>query len=153
MDTELKERLTALAYAKTHPFCYCCYKRAPSGRCLNCYSDDLMRELPGVGVEYGTDWVIESLVSENLTEADTERAFEETVSECYPETVKIGWIEYDTASAIKELDPTSWQMAEQEWIDQELDDGTLVEIKGKYYSAHDVESYLDSQELPEVSHG
>ena len=53
----------------------------------------VMREVPGVGVEYGFDWVAEHLVSESLTVVDVDKAFEESISESYPETVKIGWID------------------------------------------------------------
>ena len=42
--------------------------------------------------------------------------FERSVTDCYSETVKIGWIEYDTVSALKELDPVSWDIAHGEWI-------------------------------------
>lgn len=63
---EIKNKLTELAFERTTPFCYSCYELCPSGRCKNCGSDDLMRHLEGVGVEYGTDWVIESIVSEEL---------------------------------------------------------------------------------------
>lgn len=49
---ELMERLKAVARKKTKPFCYGCYKVAPSGRCTTCGSDDLMVVLEGVGVEW-----------------------------------------------------------------------------------------------------
>jgi len=108
---EITEALTQIAISKSIPFCYGCYTRAPSGRCTKCLSDDLMFELPQVGVEYGTNW----LLREHLTPADTLEAFEQSVAECYPETVKIGWIEHDTVSAIKDLDPISWDIAHGEW--------------------------------------
>ncbi len=50
---EIKNKLTELAFERTTPFCYSCYELCPSGRCNNCGSDDLMRHLEGVGVEYG----------------------------------------------------------------------------------------------------
>lgn len=151
MSTELKERLQALAYAKTFPFCYGCYARAPSGTCTKCGSDDLMRELPGEGVEYGTDWVIESLVRGALEPVDTSEVFENSLEGIYPETTKIGFIEYDTISAMKELDPVAFRMAESEYVDSLVSDGELLEIGSRYYWLHDLENYLDQEEA-EVRH-
>jgi len=53
MKDEIQEKLTELAYKRTTPFCYGCYVKAPKGVCPHCHSDDLMRHLEGVGVEYG----------------------------------------------------------------------------------------------------
>ena len=52
--------------------------------------------------------------------------FERSVTDCYSETVKIGWIEYDTVSALKELDPVSWDIAHGEWLDSQVSDETLI---------------------------
>lgn len=48
-----------------------------------------MRHLAGVGVEYGTEWVIAHLLQSRLTPIDGEEIFETLLDECYPE-VKIG---------------------------------------------------------------
>ncbi len=103
-----------------------------------------MFELPNVGVEYGTDWLFRELVREHLTPADTREAFEQSVAECYPETVKIGWIETDTISALKELDPISWDIAHSEWIDSEVSDGNLITFDNgsTYYSVHEIEDLI-----------
>lgn len=122
---DITQALTHIALRKSIPFCYSCYARAPSGKCSTCGSDDLMNELPGVGVEYGTDWLLTEILREHLDPANTLEAFEQSVADCYSDTVKIGWIEYDTATAIKELDPVSWEMAHGEWIDGEISDGSL----------------------------
>lgn len=53
MNSEIKTELEKIAYQKSNPFCYHCYSSAPTGRCTTCLSDDLMREVKGVGVEYG----------------------------------------------------------------------------------------------------
>lgn len=124
--TDINEALTQIAISKSIPFCYSCYTRAPSGRCTTCFSDDLMLEYPACGVEYGSAWVVRQILREHLTPANTLKAFEESVVECYPESTKIGWIEYDTVSAMKELDPVSWNLAHNEWIDAEVSDGNLV---------------------------
>jgi hypothetical protein len=138
--------LTQIAVSKAIPFCYSCYTRAPSGRCATCLSDDLMFELPNVGVEYGSNWLLRELIREHLTPADTQEAFETSVAECYPDTVKIGWIEYDTASAIKALDPVSWKMTHDEWIDAEVSDGNLITFDSgsAYYWRSDLEIFIAS---------
>lgn len=140
---EIETNLEKIAFARTTPFCYSCYEKAPSGRCLTCGSDDLMRHLGDIGVEYGTDWVIKSIIHEELTAIDVKEAFEESISDCYESTVKIGWIEYDTVSAIKELDPHSWEMAQNEWLEFEQDDDRIIEIGGRYYWFNDVEQFID----------
>lgn len=145
---ELQKRLEAIAWKKSKPFCYGCYKEAPAGRCRSCGSDDLARLLDSVGVEWGIDWVLKHLVEVNIEAADTDAAFEESVSQCFPEEVKIGWITYDTVSAIKELDPVSWRLAKSEWIDQEVDEENLVTFDNgtTYFWKHDLEQYVDEAE-------
>jgi hypothetical protein len=41
-------------------------------RCPHCGSDDLMRELPDVGVEWGYEWIMEYLVREEGEAIDLE---------------------------------------------------------------------------------
>ena len=145
---QLIKRLNNIAWKKSKPFCYGCYKEAPTGTCKFCHSDDLMRLIPGVGCEWGIDWCIKHFVEENVEAIDTATAFEDSVSECYPEEVKIGWITYDVARAIKELDPVSWRMAESEWVDQQVEDQSLITLDngGTHYWVHEVEQYLDQAE-------
>ncbi len=82
-------RLQEAAYKVTDNFCYSCYKVVEGDHCPDCGSDDFMRHLSGVGVEYGTEWVIEHLITTRLTPVDGEEQFEELLDECYPE-VKVG---------------------------------------------------------------
>ena len=145
MKTEIQEKLEELAFKKTIPFCYGCYKEAPNSQCLTCGSDDLMRHLPSVGVEYGTDWVIEHILSEELTPVDLDVAFEDSMRECYPETITIGFLkDYDTVSAMKELDPVAWNCAQSEWESQEAEEGIIVSLNNgsTYYWTYDLESLL-----------
>jgi hypothetical protein len=145
---EIQTRLEALAWKRSIPFCYGCYHSAPSGRCESCMSDDLMRLVQGVGCEYGIEWVVEHLVKENVTPVDLEEAFADSVSGCYPETVTIGWIECDTVTAIKELDPVSWDLAKSEWADSEEKDGQLATFDNgcTYFWVSDIETFLDEAE-------
>ena len=96
MDSDILVKLKELAFKRTIPFCYCCYKEAPTGTCNICHSDDLMRLLPGIGCEYGTDWVIKEILREDLQEINLREAFEASLEGCYPETVQVGWLNLDT---------------------------------------------------------
>ena len=74
------------------------------------------------------------------------RAIELSVAESYPETVNIDWINYDTATAIKELDPVSWEIAHGEWIDSKVSDGNLVtcdNVSNQYW-AFDIERFIET---------
>ena len=82
MKSEIQQKLEQLAYERTTPFCYGCYIKAPKGVCPKCHSDDLMRHLDGVGVEWGTDWVIKHILQEELTSVDIDETFEESVRQC-----------------------------------------------------------------------
>jgi len=145
MTNEIRAAVLRGAEIHSRPFCYQCYETAPSGRCDRCGSDDLMRLVSSCGCEYGLDWVAEHLVSDRLTAVDVDAAFEESVAEIYPERVKIGWIEYDVALAIKELDPTSWRIAKSEWLDAEESGGALVTFDNgsTYYRVADVEQIIE----------
>ena len=145
MSNGFSAELLRIAEHQSKPFCYGCYVAAPSGRCDRCGSDDLMRLVPGVGVEYGLAWVAEHLVSERLTPVDLDTAFDESVSDSYTETVKIGWIEYDVASAIKTLDPVSWDLAKSEWVDNEVSDDALMTFDNgsTFYRVADVKQMIE----------
>ncbi len=74
--------------------------------------------LDGVGAEWGTDWVIKHILQEELTSVDIDETFEESVRQCYPEEVTVGWITVDTVEVLKSQDPTSWRIARDEYIDE-----------------------------------
>ena len=108
---ELQTKLEKIALNKTTPFCYQCYKDAPSGVCEFCHSDDLMRHLPGSGVEYGTDWVIREILQESLKAIDCKQAFEEAMNDCYGTEVQIGWITLNPVEVMKTQDPIAWDFS------------------------------------------
>ncbi len=143
LSEELYEKLEVHAYEVTTPFCYSCYKDAPKGVCSSCHSDDLMRHLPGVGVEYGIEWVMKSIIEEHFTPLGKE-AKESLLEGVYPEETNIGWLKYDTLIAIKILDPISFEIAIDEQLSCLKEDQQLFEI-GDYYWTHDLESFLDSE--------
>ncbi len=82
---------------------------------------------------------------------NVEEAFERSIVDCYPETTKIGWLEYDTVTAIKELDPISWDCARSDWESNEESEGQIFSTDGgsTYYWTHEVETYLDENESEE----
>jgi hypothetical protein len=43
-----------------------------------------MRHLEGVGVEYGTEWIIDHIIETKLDPVDGEEMFEELLDECSP---------------------------------------------------------------------
>jgi hypothetical protein len=145
MKTEIETKLEELAFKRTIPFCYECYKEAPSGRCTTCGSDDLMRLMPSIGVEYGTEWVIKHILRDELTAVDLAEAFENFIRECYPEATNIGFLQnYDTVSAMKELDPVAWRCAQSEWESQEESEEIILSFDGGllYYRTSEIEDFL-----------
>lgn len=112
-----------------------------------------MRLLDGVGCEWGTDWIVKHIIQENLSPATTSEVFEGVIRECYPETIQVGWLNLDTVSVIKDQDPISWKLAEEEWIDNELEEGNLVTFDNgtTYYWTFDVERFLEKAELEKIA--
>lgn len=149
MKFEIQEKLEQLAFKNTTPFCYGCYKDAPSGRCDDCGSDDLMRHLRGVGCEYGTEWVIKSILESELTPVDMEDAFDEFVRQCYPEEVKVGWMTFDAVDLMKSQDPISWRVALSDWESEQSQEESIVSFDGgaNYYNISDIENLLSENDL------
>lgn len=147
MNTEILEQLEQIAFNKTIPFCYGCYTECPTGKCPLCGSDDLMRLLPGNGCEYGTNWVMKALLEENLTPANLEESFEQSISDCYSETTKVGWMELDTVSILKEMDPISWRCALSDYEGQEADEGNIITFDNgsTYYWRYDIENLIKEE--------
>ena len=146
MNTEIQEQLSQLALKRSTPFCYGCYQEALTGRCKSCGSDDLMK-LTSEGCEYGTEWIVDHILKTELEPVDMDAAFEDMIRECYPETSKIGWLELDTVSILKEMDPVSWQCAQSDFESQELDEDTYYtpDNGSTYYRINEIEALLAAQ--------
>ena len=146
MNNEIQTQLYELALKRSIPFCYNDYVECSSGRCPKCGSDDLMRMLPGVGCEWGTDWIIKSIIELELTPLGLDVEFEEFIRQCYPETTKLGWMELDTVSVMKDQDPVSWSCAQADWESTEADEGNIISFDGgsTYYRTSDVENLIES---------
>ena len=145
MKSKIQNQLESFAFKNSKPFCYSCYEVAPSGRCSHCGSDDLMRLVDGVGCEWGVDWVIRHLIGEKLSPVNTEDQFEESVRQCYPEDIKVGWMNFDAISVMKEMDPICWRIARSEWESQEEEEGNLISFDngGTYYLKDDIERMVN----------
>lgn len=142
---EIHEKLEQLAFERTTPFCYGCYIKAPKGVCPKCYSDDLMRHLDDVGVEWGTSWVINHIVEQELTPVDLNEVFEESIRDCYPDEIKVGWMTVDAVDVMKTQDPVGWRCALSEYKEQEADEGNIVSFDNgvTYYWTHDLDSLVE----------
>ena len=138
-DTELKDKLEALVFDVTDNFCYGCYKVVKADHCPGCHSDDFMRHLAGVGVEYGTDWVIEHLIKEHCSPIDIEEQFEQLLSETC-ETVKIGSLEYDPGYVLRNIDPVAFRCGVSDML---ADDEQYIEVDGQYYNICDIENMIE----------
>ena len=143
-NNEIMKKLEKLAHQKSKAFCYTCYKTAPTGTCQSCFSDDLMRETKN-GVEYGYDWIIKDLIEEHCTPINEDEEFESSIEGCYPETVTVLWMELDAITVAKEADPISWRIAKEEWINQEIEEGQIIEFNSKYYRTYEVEEFIEKE--------
>ena len=141
MNEVIKTKLTEKACEETVPFCYHCHMDCPEGTCPGCGSDDLMRHLPGVGVEYGTDWTFPYLL-DGIQEADTGSAFESMLEGCYGDTATVGFLKVGLVRTMKECDPVSWNLAKIDYIDGLVGDESLAQVGDKYYWTSDIESRL-----------
>ena len=98
-----------------------------------------MRHLEGVGVEYGTDWVVEHLIKEHCTPVDAEGEFEELINEQY-ESVKIGYSEWEAGYVMKELDPIAFRCGVSDML---ADDEQFVEVDGEHYRVCEIENMVE----------
>jgi hypothetical protein len=138
-------RLEEAALKITDNFCYSCYKVVEGETCPTCGTDDFMRHLEGVGVEYGTEWIIRHLIETRLTPVDGDEMFEELLDECYPE-VNVGCCTFSPSQVMKELDPVCFDIGAKENLDSLAEDGVLYEYGGDYYQMEDLDAMLDAIE-------
>ncbi len=141
----LHARLEAAAFKVTDNFCYSCYKVVEGEFCPTCHSDDFMRHLSGVGVEYGDEWVIDHLIEQHCTAVDGDEMFEELLDECYPE-LTVGCCTFSPSAVMKELDPTAFRIGVSENLDSLTQDDQLYEAGGEHYTIFDIEEMLDDIE-------
>ena len=140
---ELLAKLHEHALRISKPFCYSCYELAPSGRCVKCGSDDLMRHVDGVGVEYGVEWIVKDLL-ESLTPVDTDEMYDCWLRDCYSETVNVCGFEMDPVQILRELDPVAYRCGKSDWEADFADNDELYfTIDGTtYYEVSDIEKLI-----------
>ncbi len=136
------ERLRQRAKEVSHPFCYNDYIKVEQDqdgayRCPKCGSDDLMREVDGVGCEYGYDWIMEHLVETEGEEIDIDELYREVLDELYT-PIQFGNLEYSPSAVLEAVDPVAFQMGVQENADSEIQDAWLIELNGKCYRLEDI---------------
>jgi hypothetical protein len=141
---DLYKQLEEVAHKLTRPFCYLCYVDAPSGRCVRCGTDDLMRHLPGVGVEYGYEWVIKHLIDQNIDdidENDQEEYFRDFIDSCYGDEVHVGFLCVNTGHAVQKLDPMTFDINLRDYFMEDAH----IEIDGKLYCVPAIEQWVEEQ--------
>ncbi len=147
MKTEIQEKLETFARKRTIPYCSSDHIECPTGRCPKCFSDDLMTLHRGYGPDWGLETAIREIISEELTPINTDEIFEELIRDIYPETTTIGYLTYDTATALRELDPVAWDLAKSEHIDSLESDEQVISLDGgcTHFWTHDLETLLEHE--------
>lgn len=93
-----------------------------------------------------------SAIKSDVEEIDTEKEFDNYLNSTYPD-LEIAGHSFDAAFALRELDPTAYDVDFADWLDGE----SYVEINGNYYEQdaceeikdgliNDLESELDALE-------
>lgn len=141
------KRLTTLAFQVSKPFCYLCYREVKTSHCPKCGTDDFMRLLEGIGVEYGTEWVIEEILKESLTPVNKSEIFESIIEDCYPKEIRVGWLEFNTVGILKTMDKVSWDIAEDEYLSGLEEEGEVMNFDNgsTYYWTSDIEKLLEQR--------
>lgn len=146
-------QLTTLAFQVSKPFCYLCYREVKISHCPKCGTDEFMRLMEGIGVEYGTEWVIEEILKEHLKPVNREETFEFMIEDCYPTETKVGWLDLNTVDVLKTMDEVSWDIAKDEYISSLEEDEEIVSFDNgsSYYWTSDIEELLKEKLEKEVS--
>lgn len=143
ISTSIEGQLVELAYRMTDNFCYGCYRVVEGSHCPECHSDDFMRHMDGVGVEYGTEWVIVELIKEHCTAIDEEEAFDDMMDACYPE-ISIGYSTWQPSYVLKELDPIAYGLGVSENMQSLEEDEQVLQYDGEYYHVSDIEEMIET---------
>ena len=133
----IKKALEERAHEESRPFCYGDYITVPIDEdgqafCPKCGSDDLMREVPGVGVEYGYAWIAAHIVETEGEDVDIEEIYKDLLDEIY-EPIKFSALEYSPSQVLEAIDPVAFNIGANEYADSLVEDGCLIESNGKYY--------------------
>ena len=136
--TPLDKQLSDLAYALSDNFCYSCYHIVKATSCSKCGTDDFMRHLDGVGVEYGTEWIVAHLIEQHCQPLNGEEMFEALLDDCYPE-VQIGCMTFTPSEIVKQLDPIAFSVGISDQFD---DEDQYYELNGEHYDICAIEAMI-----------
>ena len=147
MKSTFEEKLKEIAFKKSIAYCMGCGIDVHAEHCPKCGSDDFARHLKGVGVDWGHDWIVKHILSENLSEAELDEAFESHISDLYPEETEIGWMRVNTIEAMKEVDPTWWTMEKDNYISELEENEEVISFDNgiHYYWPHDLEKFIEEE--------
>ena len=68
-----------------------------------------------------------------LSEDDLSTRYDDFLDEVYPDLTIAGY-SYNTSNALREIDPTAYRCGYSDWLDSEIQNGTIFELNDKYYS-------------------
>jgi hypothetical protein len=146
-----QDELESIAFEMSKPFCYHCYIEAVrteehGNRCPKCFTDDLMRILPGDGPGWGIDWVIRSILATHcsqLSAEDLEERFMNMLNDCH-DKVRVGGYEWDHGEAFKRLDEIAFQQELSAYIDYETDETIVTFDNGSaYFDKASIEEFIN----------
>lgn len=143
------KNLEIIAHRSSVAFCYMCYKKAPTGICLGCSSDDLMRFHEDLGCEYGYEWIIDYLINSNLEKVNQDEIYEDMISDVYSEVSIVGFMQLDTVSTMKTMDPIFWEQEKYNYISSLADDEYIISFDGgnEYYFVDDILKFIEESTL------
>ena len=99
------------------------------------------------GCEWGTEWVIEELLNKHLEPFKQTESFESMIEDCYPQTIKIGWLELDTMQTLKTMDEIAWEIAKNDYISSLEEDEEIMSFDNgsTYFATSDIEQLLEDK--------
>ncbi|MDE0517945.1 MAG: hypothetical protein OXH36_00095 [Bdellovibrionales bacterium] len=109
--------------------------------------------MEGVGVEYGTEWVIEHILKEHLEPVNQTENFKDMIEGCYPTETQVGWLELSTVDILKKMDEIAWDIAKDEYISSLEEDKEVMSFDNgsTYFWTHDIENLIEEKLEKKVS--
>ena len=145
----LYNQLETLALKGASFFCCLCHLKAPTGKCDNCESDDLV----SASSFFGVNWSIEDMIKEHLKPIDKEKAFEKQMKEHYPINTEIGWLEINTINTLKAVCPCDWNVACDNYIHSLAINEEVISFDNglTYFWTSEIENFIKENLSREVS--
>lgn len=83
-----------------------------------------------------------------LGNVDTDEMFNEYLDDT-SDIIRIGRLTYYPSEALKKIDPIAYDCCYSDWLDENLDDETLVQVGNYYYLYDEVIDLLENVDKPE----